>query len=68
MVEVSKGNLVLNNICYANRNKLSGPYRDSKGASKEMDLSERRVAPSGLLKLYHAGDGRGIYIFLAILT
>ena len=35
MVEVSRGNLVLNNICYANRNNLSGPYRDDKGGAKE---------------------------------
>ncbi len=62
MVEISRGNLVLNNICYANRNNLSGPYRDETGVAKEILLSEPRVAPSRFLKIYHAGDGRGIYI------
>ncbi len=68
MVEISRANLVLNNICYANRNSLSGPYRDSKGAAQEMDRSTPRIAPSRLLKLYHAGDGRGIYISSAPST
>lgn len=62
MVEVSKGNLLMNNISYANRNNLSGPYRDDHGATKEVVVSEARVSPSRLLKPYHAGDGRGIYI------
>ena len=68
MVEISKGNLVSNNICYANRNNLSGPYRDSKGGIEEKDLSAHRIAPSRLLKLYHAGDGRGINISSAPAT
>jgi hypothetical protein len=62
MIEVSRGNLVLNNISYANRNNLSGPYRDDHGITQEMVVSELRVAPSRFLKIYHAGDGRGIYI------
>ncbi len=62
MVEVSKGNVVLNNICYANRNNLSGPYRDEKGIVTESDLSALRISPSRLLKIYHSGEGRGIYI------
>lgn len=62
MVEISQGNLVLNNICYANRNPLSGPYRDGNSVIKEEDLSEARIAPSRVLRIYHAGDGRGIYI------
>ncbi|MGI8957925.1 MAG: right-handed parallel beta-helix repeat-containing protein [Chthoniobacterales bacterium] len=68
MVEISKGNLVMNNICYANRNNLDGPYRNEKGAITEKTLSERRIAPWRLLKLYHAGDGRGIYISSAPST
>jgi parallel beta-helix repeat protein len=62
MVEVSKGNLVMNNICYANRNYLSGLYLDGKGIAQETNWSEQRVGPSRLLKPYHAGQGRGIYI------
>jgi parallel beta-helix repeat protein len=65
MVEVSRGNLVLNNICYGNRNNLSGPYRDGNGVVKEVLMSEPRIAPSRYLKIYHAGDGRGIYISTA---
>jgi parallel beta-helix repeat protein len=65
MVEVSRGNLLINNICYANRNDLSGPYRYGDGAVKERIMSEVRVAPSRLLNIYHAGDGRGIYISTA---
>ena len=62
-VEISKGNLVLNNVCFENRNPLSGPYLkpDSKGSDK-IYYSEQQIAPSRLLRLYHAGDGRGIYI------
>lgn len=68
MVEISKNNLVSNNICYANRNNLSGPYRDGNGAMTEKNLSEKSIAPSRLLKLYHAGSGRGIYISSAPST
>lgn len=68
MVEVSRGNLVLNNISYANRNNLSGPYREPDGSLKELDLSESRISPSRLLKLYHAGEGRGIDISSAPQT
>ncbi len=62
VIEISKGNVLMNNICYANRNYLSGPYRDEKGLVTELPISERRISPSRLLKVYHAGDGRGIYI------
>ncbi len=68
MVEISRDNLVMNNICYANRNSLSGPYRDSKGTVTEKEISKNRIAPSRLLKLYHAGDGRGIYVSSAPAT
>ncbi len=62
MVEISTGNIVSNNICYSNRNHLSGPYRDEKGVLTEQNASENRIAPSRFLKIYDAGDGRGIYI------
>lgn len=62
MVEISTDNLVMNNICYANRNNLSGPYRNEKGITSDLSISEPRALPSRLLKVYHAGDGRGIYI------
>lgn len=62
MVEVSRGNLVMNNISAANRNLLSGPYRSPDGSTKVIRESEMRVAPSRLFRPYHAGDGRGIYI------
>nr|MBA2434090.1 right-handed parallel beta-helix repeat-containing protein [Chthoniobacterales bacterium] len=68
MVETSRDNLVMNNICYANRNSLSGPYRDSKGALAEKEISKNRIGPLRLLKLYHAGDGRGIYVSSAPAT
>ena len=31
MVEISTGNLVSNNVSVANRNLLSGPYRNADG-------------------------------------
>lgn len=62
MVEVSTGNLVMNNISVANRNLLSGSYRTEEGKEIEIPYSEQRIAPSRLFKPYHAGDGRGIYI------
>ncbi len=68
MVEISRDNLVMNNICHANRNSLSGPYRDSKGALAEKEISKNRIGPSRLFKLYHAGDGRGINVSSAPAT
>jgi hypothetical protein len=62
MVEISVGNVVSNNISAANQNHRSGLYRDGEGKEKEVLWSEPRVAPSRYLKIYHAGDGRGIYI------
>jgi len=62
MVEISSGNRVLNNVAFANRNLLSGPYRDEHGVQRDIPYSEQRIAPSRLVRLYHAGDGRGIYI------
>ncbi len=62
MVEISAGNVVSNNISAANQNHRSGLYRDGEGKEKEMLWSEPRVAPSRYLKIYHAGDGRGIYV------
>jgi len=62
MVEISTGNSVLNNVSFANRNFLSGPYRDDSGKETLNSYSETRVAPSRFIKFYHAGDGRGIYI------
>jgi hypothetical protein len=52
----------MNNISVSNRNLLSGPYRDAEGKETHVPYSEQRIVPSRLLKLYHAGDGRGIYI------
>lgn len=62
MVEISTGNLVMNNVSIANRNLLSGPFRNAEGKEDHMAYSEQRIAPARFLKLYHAGDGRGIYI------
>ena len=68
MVEISTGNLVSNNICFRNHNSLSGPYRDASGEEKMVYYSEPKVAPSRLLKPYHAGEGRGILVFSAPKT
>jgi len=62
MVEISTGNLVMNNVSVSNRNLLSGPFRDAAGKEDHISYSEQRIAPSRWLKPYHAGDGRGIYI------
>lgn len=62
IVEISRYNLVSNNLSYANRNFLSGPYRNEKGEATERSMSEDRIAPSRFFKPYHAGDGRGIYV------
>ncbi len=62
MVEISRGNLVANNISVANRNLLDGTTRDSEGKEQLAHYSADRVAPSRFVKLYHAGDGKGIYI------
>lgn len=61
-VEISKGNVVANNVCYSNRNILSGPTRNEKGETRETDATRIRLASLGLFRIYHAGDGRGIYI------
>lgn len=62
MVEVSRGNLVCNNLSIANRNFLSGPYRDASGKEETILNSEQRAGISRLVRVYHAGDGRGIYV------
>lgn len=62
MVEISSGNLVMNNVTFSNRNYLSGPYRNPEGKDESTTKSEDRIAPSRWLRPYHAGDGRGIYI------
>ncbi len=61
-VEISTGNLVMNNITSANQNLRSGPFRDEAGKETIILNSERMIAPSRLFRPYHAGDGRGIYI------
>ena len=61
-VEISTGNLVMNNITSANQNLRSGPFRDAAGKETIMLNSEQMIAPSRLFRPYHAGDGRGIYI------
>ena len=61
-IEISKNNLILNNICYENLNNLSGPFRDAKGMVFETSVDERRLWPSPLSTIYHSGGGRGIYI------
>ncbi len=62
MVEISAGNVISNNISTANQNHRSGLYRDGEGKEKQVLWSEPRVAPSRYLNIYHAGDGRGIYV------
>lgn len=68
MVEISKGNLVMNNLCVANQNLRSASYRDDEGKEKFDSHSEKMVAPSRLFRPYHAGGGRGIYISSAPAT
>ena len=68
MVEVSSGNLVTNNITVANRNFLSGPFRNNAGKEDQFAHSEERIAPHRAFKMYHAGDGRGIFISSSPMT
>lgn len=62
MVEISKGNLISNNICSVNRNVLSGYYLEANGTRRDINYSEQQSAVSRLPTLYHAGEGRGIYV------
>jgi hypothetical protein len=60
--------LVSNNACFRNHNLLSGTYRDASGKEAVIEYSEPKVAPSRLLRPYHAGEGRGILVFSAAKT
>jgi parallel beta-helix repeat protein len=67
MVETSSGNGVFNNICYSNRNPLAGEFLrpDPEAVKKGLHnvfASVRRGGELALQPIYHAGDGRGIYI------
>ena len=67
MVEASAGNHILNNICFGNRNVLAANFLnpDIEAAKRNEHNRFRPVHRGGELfsqLLYHAGDGRGIYI------
>jgi parallel beta-helix repeat protein len=75
MVEISKDNIICNNISYSNRNYAPGSYLTPDWAAFARGLTNvfttRHVAPPrtlGIYEVYLTGEGRGIFIASAPQT